>query len=68
MLAVCIKAGVRDPQPLNRTTSYDVSIDNFVDILQFHPPVPHSLGINHYSWAVLALVEASGLIGANLSL
>src|SRR5512143_760117 len=63
-----IEARVRRYQPLDGFSTNDVRIENLVDIFRGDVSIPNRLRINNDIRAVLALVEASGLIGADLSL
>lgn len=40
--------------------------DDLVDVFEVDGAVPDGFGIDHDDWAVLALVEAGGLVGADL--
>ena len=39
--------------------------DNFIHIFKVNEAIPDGLRIDHDHWAMLALIEASGLVGAN---
>jgi hypothetical protein len=66
MLAtVGVNAALSQPQALDGTVSYDVRLDDLGDVRHLHVSIPDALGIYHYGWTVLALVEASGFVGAD---
>jgi hypothetical protein len=60
-----IEAGAGKSKPLHGTAMDEVFIDDFIDIFEPDEAVPDCLGIDHNGWAVLALVEAAGLVGAD---
>jgi hypothetical protein len=60
-----IQAIVWNAEPLDRLTVDDMRIDNFVHVSGFLHGIPHGLGIHDHGWAVLALIQASSLVGAN---
>lgn len=51
-------------QPLHWLAANNMGLDDFVDIALFHESVPDRLGIDHDRLTVLALLEASGLVGS----
>ena len=55
------KAGDRD-------VIHDVRLDDLSDIFGLHLAVPHGFGIDDHRGPVLALIEASGFVGAHQSL
>src|SRR5690348_7551410 len=60
-----IQALIADQQAHYRFAADDVRLHNFVDIGRLHVSIPHRLRINHQVRPMLALVQASGLIGAH---
>jgi len=60
-----IKTGVGDLEPLHRPIADDMRLHDFLGVGERHVAVPHGLGIHDYGWSMLALVEASGLVGAH---
>lgn len=67
LAAHSIYAGLRRHQSLDWLAAENVGLDDFVDIVQRNPPVPHCVRINHDIRTMLALVEASGLICPHFS-
>jgi hypothetical protein len=63
-----VETGVGDPEALDGLVSDNVGLDDFCDISQSHVAVPHGFGIDHDGGTVLALVEASGLVGTDCCL
>jgi hypothetical protein len=60
-----VQAGVGDDQPLDGFVADDVGGDDFFDVMFGDMAVPDGVGINDDGGSVLALVEASGLVGPN---
>lgn len=60
-----IQALVGQQQALNGLSVHDVGLDDFVDIVRGNAAVPNLIGINDDGRTVLALVEASGHVGAH---
>ena len=56
---------VRNAQALERSVVHDVRIDDFVHILGAHTAVKNTLRVDGHRGSQLALIEASGLIGAD---
>ena len=54
-------------QALDWLSSHDVGVDDLIHVIERDSPVPDGFGIDDQVGAVLALVEASGLVGANSS-
>ena len=52
-------------QPFHWTTTDDVRLDDFFDVISGDPAVPHAVGVDHDIGAVLALIEASRLVCTN---
>jgi len=63
-----VETGVGQRQSLDWLSAQDVRLDNLIDIVQRHPAIPDRIGIDHEVGAVLALIEAAGLVGPYLSL
>ena len=63
--ALRVQAGSGEAQALDRAAMQKVFSDDFIHIFELHKAVPDGLGINHDDRAVLALVEAAGLVGAD---
>jgi hypothetical protein len=63
-----VQACILEPESLDWPPVKNVGLDNFVNIRQLDSSVPNGLRINNNIGAVLALVEAPGLVGANSSL
>jgi hypothetical protein len=63
--ALGINACVRQPQPLHGSPVHQVFLHNFRSIFGLHMPIPDCLGIHHDSGAVLALIQATGLVDAH---
>jgi hypothetical protein len=60
-----VEAVVVDDEALNRLVADNVGGDDFLDVIFGDMAVPDGVGINDDSGSVLALVEASGLVGAD---
>ncbi len=60
-----IEAGSGEAQPLHGAAMDEVLGDDFFYIFQMNEAVPDGLGIDHHGRAVLALVEAAGLVGTD---
>jgi len=67
LTALGVQALFRQTQPLDRPSGNQVLRHNLRSILRLDMPVPDSVGVNHYRWAVLALVQAAGFIDADLA-
>jgi hypothetical protein len=68
MLAACgIQALFGQAQALDRSSAYDVRLNDLFDVRFTNPAIPDGIGIDHHVRPVLALVEASGLIGSDAS-
>lgn len=69
VLARCgVQAGIRQAQPLHRTTADDMRLHNLVDVRFGNVPVPDCFGVDHDIRPVFALVEAAGLVGSHFAL
>lgn len=66
--ALGIDAGIGQAQALHGLAAHDVRFDNFVDVSQADAAIPYTFGIDHKIRPVLALIEASGLIGPHFTL
>src|SRR5258708_18648033 len=62
-----IEAFVRDHQALDWLAADDVRVDDFIDISFGDVAIPDSVGIDDKIRAVLALIEATGLIGPHFA-
>jgi hypothetical protein len=60
-----VEAGAGEAQTLHGATMDEVFGDNFFYIFKLDKAIPNGLGIDHHRGAVLALVEAAGLVGAD---
>jgi hypothetical protein len=65
--ACSIQASFSQPQALDRLSADDVGFDNLINIGFADVPVPHGIGIDDQIRAVLALIEATRLIGPYLA-
>ena len=63
----CVKTFIRNHQPFHWFTSQNVGRDNFIYIAGAHASVPDRFGINNNSGSVFTLVQATGVIGADIS-
>jgi hypothetical protein len=63
-----VEAGVRETEALDGTVVDEVLGDDLIDVASMNVAVPDGLGIDDDYWAVFALVEASGFIGADVVL
>ena len=62
-----IQALLGQAQPLDRPPRDQVLGDNLRRVLGLDMAVPDSIGIDHYSRSMLALVQAAGLVDAHLA-
>jgi hypothetical protein len=62
---ICVEAGFGEAEAFDGATVEDVLCDDLRHVLEFDEAVPDSLGVDDDGWAVLALVEAAGLVGAD---
>jgi hypothetical protein len=62
-----VNALLGQDQPLDGNSANDVRFDNLVDVFHLHASVPDRIGIDNNRLAVLALIEASGFIGAHFA-
>lgn len=60
-----IEAAFRKAQALDGTATDEVFVDYLLYILSFDEAVPDGIRVNDHGRTVFALVEASGLVGAN---
>ncbi len=60
-----IKARIGQYKTLNRATPDDVFADDLVNVRRLNKPVPDLFRIDHYDRSMLALFQASGLVGAD---
>lgn len=59
-----IEAAVSQNQPLDRAAMHQMLSDDLIHIFRLYKAVPYGFRVNDYSRAMLALVEASSLVGA----
>jgi hypothetical protein len=59
-----VEAFVSNLEALNRSVAKNVLLDDLFGIGQSHVAIPNGFGINDHCRTVLALVEASRLVGA----
>lgn len=60
-----VQAGSGEAQAFDGTAMQKMFGDDFMHIFDLYKAVPDSLGIDHDDGAVLALVEAAGLVGTD---
>ena len=60
-----VKAGVSDAESLDGAAGDEVLGDNFIGIFGFDAAIPDGIGVDNDGGAVLALVEAAGLVDAD---
>jgi hypothetical protein len=60
-----VDATLGQAETLDWPASHKVLADNFVHIRGLDRAVPDSVGVDDDGWAMLALVEAASLVGAN---
>lgn len=60
-----IQAGIGDHQALHGFSADDVGGHDFFDVVLRYMAVPDGFRIDDDGWPVLALVQASGFVGAN---
>ena len=63
----CIQAIVREHQALDWLAADDVRFDDLVDVGLGDVSIPDGVGIDHEIWAMLALIEAAGLVGSHFA-
>ena len=63
-----IQTGIGQAQARHRAAIHQVLADDLGDVFDVHEAVPDGLGIDDDGGAMLALVEAAGLVGADLVL
>ena len=66
--ALAIDTGIRQPQPLHRTAPDDMLLNDLRNVAWMNVAIPDRFGIDHDHRPVLALVQATGVIRANLVL
>lgn len=66
--SVCVQAGIGQAQARDGAAVDEVLADDLDDVVQVHEAVPDGLGIDDDGGAVLALVEAAGLVCADVVL
>ena len=60
-----VQAFIPKPESLDWPSLQNVGLDNFVNIRQLDSSIPDGLRINNNVGAVLALIEAARLVGAD---
>jgi hypothetical protein len=60
-----IQDGVGNDEALDRPASYDVRFDDFVHVFGLDASVPDCIRVNHDRRAQLALIQATGFVGAD---
>lgn len=60
-----VEAVVGDAEPLDGTASDEVFTDDLGDVFDLDSAVPYGFRVDNDGWAVLALLEASGLVDAD---
>jgi hypothetical protein len=63
-----IEARIGQAKALDGAMVQEVLVDDLLDVLEVDEAVPDSLGIDHDDGPVLTLVEAAGLVGADVML
>jgi len=63
-----IEADIGQAKAFDGTTVQEVFVDDLLDVLEVDEAVPDGLRIDHDYGSVLALVEATGLVGADVVL
>jgi len=63
-----IQASVRQPQPLHRPPMYKMFVHDLVHIFHVNKPIPNGIWIDHHNRPMLALVQATQFVSADLSL
>ena len=63
-----VQAGFGQPETFNGLAADDVRVDDFFDIGLSDVSIPNGIGIDDEVWAVLALIETAGLVGAHFAL
>ena len=65
--ALSIETRIWDHQPFHNRVARNVLIDDLIYVRHCDPAIPNRLRINHHRWPMLALVQASGLVGSDLA-
>ena len=60
----CVEAGILQAKPFYWPSAEDVGVDDLVDVGFCDMAIPDGVWIHDYVRAVLALIQAAGLIGA----
>jgi len=63
-----IQARIRQLQPLHRPPMHKMFVHNLVHIFHMNKPIPDGIWINHHNRPMLAVVQATQFVSANLSL
>ena len=59
-----VDAGIGQAQALDWPSADQVLGDDFGGVRRLDVSLPDRLGVNHHDWAVLALIQAQGLVNA----
>jgi len=62
---VSIDAGVRKAETFDRTAVYQVFLNDFLNVTLVDKTIPNGFGVDDEDWAVLALVQAAGLVNTD---
>jgi len=62
-----VDTGFLQHKPLHRISPDDMRLDDFVNVIGGHSPVPDRIGIDHQVGTMLTLVEAARLVRAHFS-
>jgi hypothetical protein len=60
-----VQTGSWEAQALDGAAMDEVLGNNFIYIFELHKAIPDSLGIDHNGRSMLALIQASGFVGAD---
>ena len=60
-----VDARVGEAKALDGATGEEVLLDNFSSVLRLDEAIPDRFGIDHHGGAVLALIQAQGLVDAD---
>jgi hypothetical protein len=63
-----IQARIRQPQPLQRSSMHKMFVHNLVHVFHVNKPIPDSVRVHHHNRPMLALVQATQFVSADLSL
>ncbi len=63
-----IEARICQPQPFHGPSMHKMFVHNLIHIFHVNKPIPDGVWIDHHNWPMLALVQATQFVGADLSL